>query len=217
MLKKILMGMIALFFIFIGGMIILIGYTIYNPDSIFTAFNKVTQFVVRDQDYKEQEEYFLQGIKSIHMQSDRMPIHVRTYNGSTMKVLIEGMAPRFEKGPYVFQVADAENIKLELQEPVSAHWFHLNINGEEYTEQTESKLVATVYLPEKYAGRMQVETHSGNVHFTVDKNQIFEFDLKSESGAIENSAQMNPQAASSPDQVAKIQILTTSGNIKVTN
>ncbi|MEK2688948.1 DUF4097 family beta strand repeat-containing protein [Bdellovibrio sp. GT3] len=217
MLKKILKGMIALFFIFVGGMIILIGYTIYNPDSIFTAFNKLTSFAVRDEDYKEQEEYFLQGIKHIHLQSGRMPINVRTYNGSTMKVSIEGSAPRFEKGPYVFQVTDAENIKLELQEPASAHWFHMNINGEEYTEQTESKLTATVYLPEKYTGRLQLETHSGNVTFFVDKNQIFEFELKSESGKIENQAQMNPQAASSPDQVAKIQILTTSGNITVTN
>lgn len=211
------MGAIALFFIFVGSMIILIGYTIYNPNSIFTAFNKVTRHFAAGEDHKEQEEYFLQGIQTIQVRSNRMPIHVRTYNGSTLKVLVEGKAPRFEKGPFVSQITESGKLTLELHDPMSTHWIHLNINGEEYTEESDSKLEASVYLPEKYAGQLQLQSQSGDIEFVVDKNQIFEFELKSEIGKIDNHAQMNPAAATSLDQVAKIHILTTSGNITVTN
>ncbi|QDK46779.1 hypothetical protein DOM22_17265 [Bdellovibrio sp. ZAP7] len=217
MLKKLIMGAIALFFIFVGSMIILIGYTVYNPNSIFTAFNKVTRHFAAGEDHKEQEEYFLQGIRTIQMRSDRMPIHVRTYNGSTLKVLVEGKAPRFEKGPFISQITEPGQLNLELHDPMSTHWIHLNINGEEYTEESDSKLEASVYLPEKYAGTLQLQSQSGDIEFVVDKNQIFEFELKSEIGKIDNRAQMNPAAATSLDQVAKIHILTTSGNITVTN
>jgi hypothetical protein len=217
MLKKLIMGATALFFIFVGSMIILIGYTVYNPNSIFTAFNKVTRHFAASEDHKEQEEYFLQGIQTIQVRSNRMQIHVRTYNGSTLKVLVEGKAPRFEKGPFVSQITEPGQLNLELHDPMSTHWIHLNINGEEYTEESDSKLEASVYLPEKYAGKMQLQSQSGDIEFVVDKNQIFEFELKSEIGKIDNHAQMNPAAATSPDQVAKIYILTTSGNITVTN
>ncbi|WP_413292675.1 DUF4097 family beta strand repeat-containing protein [Bdellovibrio sp. HCB185ZH] len=217
MLKKLIMGAIALFFIFVGSMIILIGYTVYNPNSIFTAFNKVTKHFAEGEDHKEQEEYFLQGVQTIQVQSNRMQIHVRTYNGSTLKVLVEGKAPRFEKGPFVSQITDQGVLNIELHEPMSTHWIHMNINGEEYTDESESKLEASVYLPEKYTGTVQLRSHSGDIEFVVDKNQIYEFELKSEIGKIDNHAQMNPAAATSPDQVAKIHILTTSGNITVTN
>ncbi|UYL09179.1 DUF4097 domain-containing protein [Bdellovibrio sp. SKB1291214] len=217
MLKKLIMGAIALFFIFVGAMIILIGYTVYNPDSIFTAFNKVSQHFTRGEDYQEQEEYFLQGIKNINIKSNRMPIHVRTYNGSTLKVSLEGKAPRFEKGPYLSQLSDQSSINIVLNEPMSTHWIHLSVNGEEYTEESDAKLVAAVYLPEKYAATLNLHSETGDIEFVVDKNQIFEFELKSELGKIDNHAQMNPAAATSADQVAKIHIQTTSGNITVTN
>lgn len=217
MLKKLLLGAIALFFIFIGTMIILVGYTIYNPNSIFTAFNSVTKHFTSGVDYKEQEEYFLQGISTIHLASNRIPIRIRTYNGSTLKVSLEGKAPRFEKGPFLFQRPEQGRLLIDLHEPIASQWIHLNVNGEDYTDETDSDLAAAIYLPEKFIGTLKIQSHSGNVEFIVDKNQILEFDLKSEVGKIDNRAQMNPAAATSADQVAKVFVVTTSGNITVTN
>ncbi|WP_413558692.1 hypothetical protein [Bdellovibrio sp. HCB209] len=217
MLKKLILGAIALFFIFVGAMIILVGYTIYNPNSVFTAFSSVTKHFTSGVDYKEQEEYFLQGVDTIHIASNRMPIHVRTYSGSTLKVSLEGKAPRFEHGPFIFQRPAQSGLLLDLHEPIASQWIHMTVNGEEYTDESDSSLVAAVYLPEKFVGTLKVQSHSGPIEFTVDKNQILEFDLKSEVGKIDNRAQMNPGAATSADQVTKVFVVTTSGNITVTN
>ncbi|MBO9666344.1 MAG: DUF4097 family beta strand repeat protein [Bdellovibrio sp.] len=217
MLKKFLLAAVALFFIFVGSMILVIGYAVYNPNSIFTAFDRVTKHFTRGEAYKENEEFFLQGIQNVHVRTNHLKLQVRVYNGNTLKVGLEGKIPRFEQGPFIAQQPTQNEVSIELHEPIASQWIHMNINGREVTEESNSQLVGTLYIPNSYKGHFKIETQDGPVEMTVDKEQIFEFDLKSVNGKIENTAVMNPAAAANINEVAKIQILTTSGNITIKN
>ncbi len=76
MLKKLLMGFAALFLVLVGGLILMMGYVFNHPESIFDAFNSVTSKLTQGEAYEEKEEYFLQGIKNLHITSGRSALQI---------------------------------------------------------------------------------------------------------------------------------------------
>ncbi|MGE5086534.1 MAG: hypothetical protein ACM3MG_09560 [Bacillota bacterium] len=206
------MAGLAIFFILVGSLILMIGYTIYNPHSIFTAFDKVTTHFTRGEPYSENGEFFLQGIKALHIKSSRMKLEIVPYSGNTLKISLDGKVPRFEHGPFILERATESEVTIELHEPIASQWIHMNINGQEVTEESNSVLVGKIYLPRSFKGSATIETDSGPVEMTLPKDQFYEFDLQSTSGKIENQAVID-STLPVPAEVAKIHILTTTGNI----
>ncbi|MFM6927724.1 MAG: hypothetical protein ACKOX6_04630 [Bdellovibrio sp.] len=216
MLKRILMAAIAIFFILVGSLIVMIGYAIYNPHSIFTAFDKVTTHFTRGEPYSENGEFFLQGIQTLHIKTGRMKLEVAPYSGNTLKISLEGKIPRFEHGPFIVERAAESQVAIELHEPIASQWVHMNVNGQEFAEESNSSLVAKIYLPKNFKGTATLATDSGPVEMTLPKDLFYEFDLQSTSGKIENKAIVD-STLPVPAEVAKIHILTTTGNILIKN
>ena len=206
------MAAIAIFFILVGSLILMIGYAIYNPNSIFTAFDKITTHFTRGEPYNENGEFFLQGIETLHIKTGRMKLEVVPYTGNTLKIALEGKIPRFEHGPFIVERASENQVVIELHEPIASQWIHMNINGKEVAEESNSSLIGKVYLPRNFKGTAAIETDSGPVEMTLPKDLFYEFDLKSSSGKIDNKAVVD-STLPIPAEVAKIHILTTTGNI----
>lgn len=208
------MAAVAIFFILVGSLILMIGYAIYNPQSIFTAFDKVTTHFTRGEAYNENGEFFLQGIQTLSIKTGRMKLEVLPYSGSTLKIALEGKIPRFEHGPFIVERASDSHVIIELHEPIASQWIHMNINGKEVAEESDSSLVGKIYLPQNFKGMTSIENSSGAVEVTLPKDLFYEFDLKSTSGKIENKVVIDPNAKV-PDEVAKLRVLTTTGNITI--
>lgn len=206
------MAGVAIFFILVGSLILMIGYAIYNPNSIFTAFDKVTTHFTRGEPYSENGEFFLQGIQPLHIKTSRMKLEVVPYTGNTLKISLEGKIPRFEHGPFIVERAEENQVAIELHEPIASQWIHMNVNGQEVAEESNSSLIGKVYLPRNFKGTATITTDSGPVEMTLPKDLFYEFDFQSTSGKIENRAVVD-STLPVPAEVAKIHILTTTGNI----
>lgn len=215
MLKKFFLSLIALFFILFGSLALLMGYVLNKPSSLFHAFQSITQKVIQDKEYEESEEFFLQGMKSILIQSRKVDICIHTHAGNTLKVLISGKIPRLENGPFILSKAAEESLELELHEPIASHWFQVNINGEEITSETDSHLRADIYLPVSYKDYLSIENEEGFVELEIPQNAPYELDLQSIAGKIENQLQHNEEWTTPETQIGKIKIWTQKGPIKV--
>lgn len=215
MLKKFFLGLIALFFVLFGSLILLMGYVFNNPDSVFKAFNSVTEKFIQAQDYEEKEEFFLQGIEQINLNARHVDLHLQTYSGTTLKILLHGKVPRFEKGPFILQTANKNILHIEFQEPLASQWLQMNINGEEITTKSDSQLQADIYLPESFKNLVKLETHEGHIELRLPELNLYEIDLQSISGQIDNRLKQKPTPETQPQDVGHIKIQTTTGSILV--
>lgn len=215
MLKKLLFGLAAFFLVLTGSLILMMGYVFNNPDSVFNAFNTVTQKFMQGQPYEEKEEFFLQGMDEITISSRRTDLQIKTYNGHTLKILLRGKVPRFENGPFILQTAHGNILHIEFQEPLASHWIQLNVNGQEATQESDSQLVAEIYVPESYKKKLQFDSRSGHVDLRLPDTVLYELDLQSISGKITNNLKQKPTSESLPQEVGHIKIQTAEGSILV--
>lgn len=217
MLKKLLFGFAALFLILVGSLILMMGYVFNHPQSIFDAFNSVTSKLTQGEPYEEKSEFFLQGIKTLHFTSGRTNLQVIPYDGPTLKMELTGKIPRFERGPFIVQGGSTTNLVLEIHEPLASNWVHININGHESSSVSDSSLLAKIYLPKTYQGEVMVENVEGSVDVLMPKGKLYEFDLQSGTGKIDNQIAGQPIEGINPAEVGKMHIVTTSGNILIKN
>ncbi|HEX7672759.1 MAG TPA: hypothetical protein VF412_01240 [Bdellovibrio sp.] len=217
MLKKLLFGFAALFLILVGSLILMMGYVFNHPQSIFDAFNSVTSKLTQGEPYEEKSEFFLQGIKTLHFTSGRANLQVIPYDGPTLKMELTGKIPRFERGPFIAQGGSPTHLVLEIHEPLASNWVHININGHESSSVSDSSLLAKIYLPKTYQGEVTVENIEGSVEVLMPKGKLYEFDLQSGTGKIDNQIAGQPLEGINPAEVGKMHIVTTSGNILIKN
>lgn len=215
MLKKFLLGLVALFLILMGSLILIMGYVFNNPDTVFHAFNSVTEKFMQGQKYEEAEEFFLQGIETLRFSSRRVDVHVKTFSERNLKVVLHGKVPRFENGPFILQTVDKDNLNIEFQEPLASHWIEMNVNGEETTQASDAQLVADIYVPESYKGRLLIETRQGHVQLQLPTKNLYEVDLQSVSGKIQNNLNQKPTSEILPQEVGHIKVQTIEGSITV--
>lgn len=215
MLKKLLLGTIALLFVLFGSLILLLGYVFNNPSSILTAFNKVTHKLTEEQAYEEKEEYFLMGLEEVRIKTRQVQLKVRSYSGSTLQVQLEGQIPRFEQGPFILSTTDKSTLYLDIKEPIPSHWIQMNINGEELTTESNAELQATLYLPTSFKKLVSIETETGNIELKLPESQIYELNLQSISGTITNHLNQKPTPGVLPQDVGRIDIKTNQGSISV--
>lgn len=216
MIKKIILSLIALFFIFVGSIVLFMGYIINNPDSVFQAVNTITDKVLQGQAYQENEEFFLQGLKEVVIQSPNTEMSVEVYRGDTLKIQLEGKVPQFEQGPFITQQAEKEKLHIRLQEPLANSWFHININGHETTTASDSNLKAKVFLPDSYKDLFVIEGKDGNIFFKIPEDLVYEIDLSSVTGKIQNNfVTKKPTSEIQPQEVGHIKIKTVEGSITV--
>lgn len=214
MLKKILLGFAALFLVLVGFLILMMGYVFNHPQSIFDAFNSVTAKLTQGESYQEKEEYFLQGIKSLQVVSKRARLEVFPYDGPSLKVELEGKVPHFEKGPFIAQGGDPTNLVIEVHEPMASNWIHININGQESSSRSDSSITAKIYVPKSFVNPIVIENAEGSIEINLSKNRIYELDLQSQSGKIENTSAQSAENIN-PSEVSKLKALTTTGDITV--
>lgn len=215
MLKKLLLGFAALFLVLVGSLLLMMGYVFNHPESIFNAFNSVTAKLTQGEPYEEKAEFLLQGLHSLQVNSGRAHIELIPYDGPTLKLELTGKIPRFERGPFIVQGGDPGNLILEIHEPLASNWVHINVNGHESSSVSDSSLAVKIYLPKSYLAPLSIENIEGSVDVSVPKDKLYEFDLQSRTGKIENDTKIT--AGINPAEVGKIRIVTTSGNISIKN
>lgn len=193
----------------------MMGYVFNNPFSVFNNFNSFTEKILQGQKYEENEEFFVQGIEHISFTTQRVDVQLRTYPGSTLKVVLHGKVPRFEQGPFILQVAERNNLRIEFQEPFASQWMHMTVNGEEKTIESDAQLRADIYLPQSYKNKVSIEAEKGEVKLLLPEDQLYELDLQSVSGKIENHLKQKPTAEIQPEKVGHINVRSTEGSISI--
>lgn len=213
MLKKIFLTIIALFFILFGSLILMMGYVFNNPEKVFTAFSSMTEKFMDAQDYEEHEEFFIEGIDSLKISTQRVDIKVQTYEGSYLKISLHGKVPRFDSGPYILQTPEQNALLVELHEPQASQWIQFNVNGQEFTKETDSRLQADVYLPLSFKKTLRINNKNGSVTLILPETAIYETDLQSISGEITNELKEKPTSNINPQEVGRIEVSTEQGSI----
>lgn len=215
MVKKVILGLVALFFIFIGGLILLMSYAFNNPDRIFDALTSVTDRVMQGQPYEEEGEFFLQGLDTLIVQSKSVPLKIYNHPGNTLKIKLEGKVPRFDKGPFINENLLNTSLALQIEEPLASNWMNLNINGEEYSATTDSELKASIYVPDSYSGSLEIGTGSASIDMTIGAEKIYEIEIQTKSGEIKNS--YSPPVPTKESKLSPVILKSISGNIFVHN
>lgn len=214
MLKKLILAGIAFILVLVGSLILIMGYVFTNPDSVFTALDRISEKFMQGQPYEEKGEFFLQGVDDLVITSRNVEIQLIHYDKNTLTVLLEGEIPRFEKGPYIHQELEQNSLHLQVTEPLTGQWLQMNINGEEKTQVSATRLTANIYLPKSFNKKISVYTKTAPVSALLFKSSVFELDLESRLGKIENQAVQNIETLSQ-EQVGTLKIKTESGNIKI--
>ncbi|MNJ99861.1 hypothetical protein D3C87_176420 [compost metagenome] len=218
MLKKIFLALVALFFIFIGGIWLLVSYMHSNPDSVFRFMDQVIERFTAGQPYEEKSEENLHNIQHVLIRTENSNLEIVPSDKEVLEILYTGKAPSMESGPFIEEILEGVKLEVRLHEPMSSHFFRMNINGEDVTKASNVALIAKIFIPKKYNGVLRVETNRGNVQMQVPPGKLYEFDLRSDRGLVENTAVQNPEKGTvNPNEVGQIQIITQSGNITVTN
>ncbi|XGC80354.1 hypothetical protein ACES2L_13560 [Bdellovibrio bacteriovorus] len=215
MLKKLLLALAALFLVLAGSLILIMGYVFNNPDSVFNAFNTVTQKFLQGQAYEENGEFFLQGMDEIIISSRSTDVQIKTYAGNTLKLSLRGKVPRFEKGPFIVQTPEKNILHVDLHEPLASQWIQITVNGEEHTQESDAQLVAEVYVPESFKKKITVESRNGHLHLQLPEEVPYELDLQSISGKITNNLKQKPTSDLVPQEVGQIKLQTAEGSILV--
>lgn len=215
MLKKLVFTFMALFLILLGSGILMMGYFFNHPSSIFNAFESFTAKLTEGQSYEEIEEYFLQGLHSVDITADQTNFEIFPYKGSTLKIVLQGKVPQFEKGPFLTQKVEPDALVVEVQEPPPNNWVHININGHNNTLTTDFSMTAKVYLPYNFTKEINIESGSGHIIFHATKEKLYELELTSQTGEIKNNNPPQPTENIKPEEVGKLHLITDSGSITV--
>jgi hypothetical protein len=215
MLKKLFMGFIAICFILFGSLILMMGYVFTNPGSVVSVFNSMTDKFVDSQEHDENEEFFIQGLENLHINSQKVDINLHTYSGASLKIRLHGKVPRFDSGPYIQQEQDNDSLIVELHEPVASQWVQFNINGHTYTKESDSNLTADIYVPDTFKKKVIIFSRFGNVTLNLPREGFYETDLSSESGKIQDDLKIQPTADIKPESVGHISVSTGTGSITV--
>ena len=217
MLKKILLGLVALFLIFVGLIILSIGYVKNNPQIVFDTFNRGISKIFDGKPYQEEREETLQEVQILHLKSLSSNIVVEIKDSPTAKILYQGRIAGFEQGPLISAPKNREELEINFHEPMHVNHFLFVVNGQNMAQEQNGSFEAHVIIPESFKGLIQIETKTGQVQMTVPSSHLYEFDLKSVEGQIENKAVQLAPAGATASEVGKIQITTGSGNIQVRN
>lgn len=215
MLKRIFLGLVAVFFIFVGIFILSAGYFFAKPEKFLSVFHAVTEKVFEGQKYDEQEEFFLEGIEQVDLTAHGMGLIIETYSGSTLKVLVHGKVPRFESGPFILQSIEGNSLLVNFRDALASSWIQLNVNGEEFRQKSDVQLTAQIFVPETFKGHLNVRTNEGLVTLRLPENLLYELDLQSVSGKITNNLVQKTTSEFSPQDVGHIKIQTGTGSILV--
>lgn len=214
MLKKIFLGMIALFFIFIGGVWLLFSYVKSHPDSVMQSIEKMVQHFTAGQAYEEKSEDSLFEIQDILIRSGQSPIEIIASDRPSLEILYSGKVPKAESGPFIIRHTEGVKLGIVLKEPMSSHLFQMNINGQDMARSSDVALKAQIFLPKKFHGALRIETESASVEMKAATNHAYEFYLQSARGTVENLV-APPSGVLNPSEVTSIHILTTSGTISI--
>jgi len=217
MLKKLFLGFLAFLFMLFGALILFISYIFYNPDSIFNTINLVSKKIFEGEPYKENEEFFLQGVDRISINLKSTHIEIISYTGSTLKVDLSGEVPQFEKGPFIAHQASGADLQIEIHEPLASHWLQMNINGNGMTTKSNSQLRVKILLPESYTKTLIVNSNDGTVDISLSDSSVYELELQSINGKVENTFKPKPTSTVLPKNVGQIKIRTNYGAISVRN
>lgn len=212
MFKKILLATVAIFFIFIGAIILSVGYFYNHPEKFFNAFQKVTDRILEGKKYEETEEFFLQGIDEISFQSENTDVFIETYSSEQLKIEITGNIPEFVNGPFINTRANRNLLNIIFIEPAASSWIRWNVNGEEISKKSNAQLQAHIYLPENYKDKIELSTSEGRVHLRLAKTSLYELEIRSDSGNISNNLQQDVASADS-QKAGHITIKTKSGSV----
>lgn len=214
MLKKIFLALVALFFIFIGSIWLLFSYVKSNPDFMSSALEKTIQHFTAGEPYEETHEELLQDIQHVQVNTNQAPVEVHFSNDSSLKILYTGKVPKSESGPFIIGQTEGVKINLVLREPLSSHFFQMNINGQDLTKASDSELMAKVFVPKSYKGTLRIESKTAAVTVLAPQNTPLQFDLQSVKGNVENLA-IPPTGLVDSNEIAIIQVQTNTGNILV--
>lgn len=214
MLKKIFLALVALFFIFIGAIWMLFSYVKSNPDVISSTLERTIQHFTAGEPYEETHEELLKDIQHVSIGTANAPIEVHFTNETSLKVLYTGKVPKSESGPFVVSQIDGVKMTLILKEPLSSHFFQMNINGQDLTKSSDSELMAKIFVPKSYKGTLRIESKSSPVTIRTPQDLPLQFDLQSVRGNVENLA-TPPGGTIDTNEIAIIQVQTNSGNILV--
>ncbi len=214
MLKKIFLALVALFFIFIGAIWLLFSYVKSNPDVVSSALERTIQHFTAGEPYEETHEELLKDIQHVQINTNQAPVEVHFSNDSSLKILYTGKVPKSESGPFIRGQTEGVKINLILREPLSSHFFQMNINGQDLTKASDSELIAKIFVPKTYKGTLRIESKTAAVTVLAPTNTPLQFDLQSVRGNVENQA-TPPTGIVDTNEIATIQVQTNSGNILV--
>ncbi|MGZ3775506.1 MAG: hypothetical protein ACXVCY_16420 [Pseudobdellovibrionaceae bacterium] len=215
MIKRILLGLMATFLITVGISILMAGYFFSHPEKFFQIVNSVTHRVFQSKKYEEKEEFFIQGVKDINFVASGMTLNIETYSGKTLKVHVQGKISPFDQGPFVLQTLENNVLQLDFRDVMASSWIHLNINGEEMTQNMDAQLEAKIYFPESFKGQLNVQTVRGKVALKLPSNTLYELDLQSSAGKISNMLKQKSPSTVSAQDIGHIKVLTGTGDIAV--
>lgn len=191
------------------------GYVFNNPSSVFNAFSSMTEKFIHGQSYEENEEFFLQGVEQLKLNSRQVDLNIKTYPGTTLKVHLQGQIPRFESGPFILQTTEKNTLQIDIREPLASQFIQMTVNGEEITQKTDSQLHADVYVPQSFKKQLVVQNREGKVVLRLPSETLYEIDLQSVTGKIENTLKQKPTSDVQPQDVGHISVRTKEGSILV--
>ena len=214
MLKKIFLALLALFFIFIGSVWLLISYVRNHPDFLSQSVEKAIHHFTAGVPYEEKHEEVLHNIQHVLIQSQNAPLEIHMTDKTSLQILFQGKVPKSESGPFIISQTQGVKTEINLREPISSHFFQMNINGQNWAQQSDSELKAQVYVPKSFKGTLRIQTQQANVEIIAPNESPIQFDLKSNRGNIENLL-APPGGPLDPNQITIIEVQSHSGNISI--
>ncbi len=215
MLKKIFLSLLALSFIVIGSCSLFGGYLLFHPEVAGRGIEWFTAQTLKSRPFNEQQDYFLQGIRDITIQSSSVPIELGIYDGDALNVEINGEVTGDITSLLSEQVVD-DKLLLKILSPDSFMSFHLNINGQEYRPSQKHPVKAKILIPKKFKDKMTIQTQEAPVDAFLSDDFIIQLNLRSETGSVHS--QWKPKSLPKlSDQTAMgtLDIQSERGNINV--
>lgn len=217
MFKKFLLALVALFFIFVGSIWLLVHYVQRNPDSVFQFADKVIARFTAGKPYEEKTEDNIHGIQTLTIRTENANLEIHPVDGEILTVFYEGKAPRSERGPFIERLRDGSNLEVRLHEPMSSAFFSMNVNGQSMSKTSDVALRAKISVPRSYKGTLVIESNQGNIDMQISAGTVYEFDLRSDRGLVENTVVQEIPEHIQPQDIGKIQITSQAGNIHISN
>jgi uncharacterized membrane protein YfhO len=93
----------------------------------------------------------------------------------------------------------------------------MNINGNGMTTKSNSQLRVKILLPESYTKTLIVNSNDGTVDISLSDSSVYELELQSINGKVENTFKPKPTSTVLPKNVGQIKIRTNYGAISVRN